>query len=39
MDKKFYVTPEMEIEDVELGRCIMLETSGDPGFDPEPADE
>ena len=28
MDKKFYVAPAMEIEDVELERCMLLDTSG-----------
>ena len=31
MNKKFYSTPEMVIEDVKLDRCIMFETSG-PGI-------
>ena len=39
MDKKFYETPEMVIEDVVLDRCIMFETSDDPGFNPELGEE
>ena len=33
MNKKWYVTPEMEIEDVELVDCLMFNTSsGDPAW-------
>ena len=33
MNKKFYVTPEMEIENVELERCMLLaNSSGDPNW-------
>ena len=39
MDKKIYEAPEMVIEDVVLDRCIMLETSDDPIFNPEPGEE
>ena len=39
MNKKFYETPEMVIENVELDRCIMFETSDDPIFNPEPGEE
>jgi hypothetical protein len=38
MEKKFYVAPEMEDTDLKLDTYLQAE-SGDPIFDPEPADE
>ena len=39
MNKKFYVSPEMEIEKVELERCLMLNESGnDPAIHDEYSD-
>ena len=39
MKMKEYKTPDMEVVEMKMQGSVLLETSGEPGYNPEPAME